>query len=288
MNRLTILGCILASLITNLFAQVPGQIAKTSQVLLPNGWKLSPAGRSLQLGDLPLNMQLSASGKLLAVTNNGQSTQSLQLIDPKSEHLLDEQIVGKSWYGLAFSHDEKKLYASGGNDNCILAFNIDGNKFGKADTIKLDAVWPKGKICPTGIAVNRANTILYAVTKEDSMLYVINPQSKQILKKVKLTAEAYSCVLSPDEKTLYISIWGGDKVAVYNTTSQQLTSSIVTQSHPNELLLNKKGNWLFVANANDNSVSVINTATRKVVESFSTTLYPLNRLYYQWACLIGR
>src|ERR1700710_1009393 len=91
-------------------AQVPGKIGQTDQVLLPNGWKLSPAGRSLQLGDLPLNMQLSASGKLLAVTNNGQSVQSLQLIDPKNEQLLDQKVVGKSWYGIAFSHDEKKLY----------------------------------------------------------------------------------------------------------------------------------------------------------------------------------
>ncbi|MCO5949106.1 hypothetical protein [Mucilaginibacter flavidus] len=58
-------------------AQTPGKIEQTGQVLLPNGWKLSPAGRGLPLGDLPLNIQLSASGKLLAVTNNGQSTQSI-------------------------------------------------------------------------------------------------------------------------------------------------------------------------------------------------------------------
>jgi YVTN family beta-propeller protein len=258
----------------HILAQLPGKIAQTDQVLLPNGWKLSPAGRSLQLGDLPLNMQLSASGKLLAVTNNGQSTQSVQLIDPKNEQLLDEKVVGKSWYGIAFSHDEKKLYVSGGNDNWILSLNINDNKFGSADTIKLGEPWPKAKICATGIAVDRKNERLYTVTKEDNSLYVINPQSKQIIKKIKLDAEAYACVLSPDEKTLYISIWGGNTVAVYNTETGQITGSINTESHPNELILDKKGTWLFVANANDNSVSVINTITKKVVESFSTTLYP--------------
>src|ERR1041385_4874395 len=115
------------------WAQHPGKIAKTGQVLLPNGWKLSPAGTSLPLGDLPLNIQLSASGRLLAVTNNGQSTQSVQLIDPKNEKLLDEKLISKSWYGLAFSHDEKKLYVSGGNDNRILGYHIANNKIGKAD-----------------------------------------------------------------------------------------------------------------------------------------------------------
>ncbi len=190
-------------------AQLPGKIARTGQVLLPNGWKLSPAGTYLPLGDLPLNIQLSASGKLLAVTNNGQSTQSVQLIDPVNERLLDEKVVGKSWYGLAFSHDGKTLYASGGNDNWIMAFRIENNKIEKADTIKLGLPWPINKICTTGIAVNKSNTLLYTVTKEDSSLYIIDLTTKKIKSKIKLAAEAYSCILSPDEKVLYISIWGG-------------------------------------------------------------------------------
>ena len=56
------------------------------KVMLPNGWSLSPAGRSLALGDLPLNIAVSASKKLIAVTNNGQSNQTLQLIDARKEN----------------------------------------------------------------------------------------------------------------------------------------------------------------------------------------------------------
>ena len=253
---------------------LPGKIEKTGQVLLPNGWKLSPAGRALPLGDLPLNIQLSASGKLLAVTNNGQSTQSIQLIDPKTEKQLDEKIMAKSWYGLVFSHDESRLYASGGNDNWIVAFHINNNHIGVADTIKLGKPWPKDKICPTGITVNKANTRLYTVTKEDSALYIINPTTLKIINRIKLAAEAYSCVLSPDEKTLYISIWGGEHVACYNTVRGEFTGSIKTGNHPNEILLNKNGTVLFAANANDNSVSVISTATHKTLEEISTSLYP--------------
>src|ERR1700753_1733500 len=132
------LCCIAASLFAlQVAAQLPGKNEQTGQVLLPNGWKLSPAGTWLQLGDLPLNIQVSSSGRLLAVTNNGQSVQSIQLIDPKNEKLLDEKVISKSWYGLAFSHDEKILYAGGGNDNLIVAYHIEGNKIGAADTIKL-------------------------------------------------------------------------------------------------------------------------------------------------------
>eukprot|EP01037_Dinobryon_pediforme_P008436 gene8436-8524_t len=273
MKLKSILFAAFALIFPRCFAQTPGKIAATGQVLLPNGWKLSPAGHGIALGDLPLNMQLSSSGKLLAVTNNGQSTQSVQLIDPKTEKLLDERVLGKSWYGLAFSHDEKKLYASGGNDNWILAFNIQHNRIGAADTIRLGTPWPNNKICPTGVTVNKSNTVLYTVTKEDSSLYVIDPVALKVSHHIKLAAEAYSCILSPDEKTLYISIWGGHEVSCYNTVTGAV-SHIKVGSNPNELLLNKNGSLLYVANANDNSVSVINTITHKTIEVISTVLYP--------------
>ncbi|MEJ7683075.1 MAG: hypothetical protein WKG06_35515 [Segetibacter sp.] len=58
---------------------------KPKTVKLPNGWSLSPAGRSISLGDLPLNIAVSPSKKYIAVTNNGQSVQSLQLINVRTE-----------------------------------------------------------------------------------------------------------------------------------------------------------------------------------------------------------
>ena len=76
-------------------------------ITLPNGWQLSPAGHSFPLGDLPLNIAVSPSKKLMAVTNNGQSTQSIQLIDVATEKIISSIIIAKSWLGLAFSSDEK-------------------------------------------------------------------------------------------------------------------------------------------------------------------------------------
>ncbi|RZM21222.1 MAG: hypothetical protein EOO88_33935, partial [Pedobacter sp.] len=275
MNLLKFACCLAALAITfTASAQTPGKIAQTEQVLLPNGWKLSPAGTSVPLGDLPLNMQLSSSGRLLAVTNNGQSTQSVQLIDPRSGKITDERTVAKSWYGLAFTKDEKQLYVSGGNDNWILNLELKEGKFVKSDTIKLGAVWPKGKIGPAGLVVNKTNTKLYVVTKEDSSVYVIDPSKKQVLKKIQLPAIAYSCLLSPDENRLYVSLWGGQAVAVVNTATSAIDQLIPVGNHPNELLLNKKGDYLFVANANDNTVSVVSTISNKVIEVISTTLFP--------------
>src|SRR3954463_12808382 len=83
------------------------------RISLPNGWSLSPVGKSLQLGDLPLNVAVSPTKKYFAVTNNGQSTQTIQLIDVANKKVLDNVVIPKSWLGLRFSGNEKYLYASG-------------------------------------------------------------------------------------------------------------------------------------------------------------------------------
>ncbi len=253
-------------------AQTPGKAEGNEQVLLPNGWSLSPVGRSLQLGDLPLNLQVSHNKKLIAVTNNGQSTQSIQLIDVKTEKVLDEKVIEKVWYGLQFNDKDDQLYVSGGNDNIILIYPVRNQKLLEADTIRLGKPWPV-KISPAGLALDDQNQLLYLVTKENNSLYIVDLKTKKTIKKISLGSEAYSCLLSPDKGTLYISLWGANKVALFNTKEQQLTDSLITQYAPNELLLNKKGDHLFVANGGDNSVSVFNTQTKNLVEIISSSVH---------------
>ena len=258
-------------------AQMPTASLESSlnkhRVTLPNGWQLSPAGRSFPLGDLPLNIAVSSSKKYMAVTNNGQSIQSLQLIDPKSEKVLHDVIIPKSWYGLVFSNDEKFLYASGGNDNRILKYAIINNKLLLKDSIILGKRWP-AKISPAGIQIDDEKKLMYVVTKENNSLYVINLSDKSIIKQLDLGKEGYACLLSADKTALYISSWGGDKVLVYDTKLKKMNGEIPVGDNPNELLLNKKGSLLFVANANDNSVSVIDISKRKVLEVLNTAMFP--------------
>jgi YVTN family beta-propeller protein len=270
---LPVICIILISSIVAIAQPTPYSNNLPATVTLSNGWHLSPAGRSLPLGDLPLNLVVSPSKKYLAVTNNGQSVQSLQLIDAKNEKVLYSEVIPKSWYGLKFSADEKFLYASGGNDNWILKYAITNKTLVLKDSIKLGEKWPV-KISPAGLDIDDANKLLYVVTKENNSLYIVDLNTKKILHRVHLTAEAYTCVLSSDKKELYISLWGGDKILVFDTYKKAMTDSIAVGDNPNDLCLTKKGTYLFVANANDNSVSVINVQQRKVIETFNTALYP--------------
>ncbi|MDE3145323.1 MAG: YncE family protein, partial [Bacteroidota bacterium] len=243
------------------------------RIKLPNGWSLTPVGKSIELGDLPLNIAVSKSKKIMAVTNNGQSEQTIQLIDAAKEVELDNIVIAKSWYGLKFSADEKYLYASGGNDNIILQYAIVNNKLKINDSIVLGKHWPE-KISPAGIEIDDAKQILYVVTKENNSLYVVDLKTKTITNKITLGAEAYSCLLSADKKILYISSWGGDKILLFDVNENKITNEIAVGDNPNEMVLNKNGKYLFVANANDNSVSVIDIKKQKVIETLNAALYP--------------
>jgi YVTN family beta-propeller protein len=246
------------------------------RIRLPNGWSLTPVGRSLPLGDLPLNIAVSLSGKYAAVTNDGQSVQSIQLFDAKAAIELDSVDIGTAWGGLVFSADERSLYASGGNDNWIIRYAIREGRLKNADTIVLGARLPN-KVSPTGIVLDEKRSLLYTVTKEDNSLYVVDLRTKKILRRLPIGGEGYTCLLSPDKKELYISIWGEKKILVYNTGSNLFTDSVMVGDHPNDLCLSHNGRILYVANANDNSVSVIDIRQRKVLETLNAAIYPDSR-----------
>ncbi|HXS38418.1 MAG TPA: beta-propeller fold lactonase family protein [Flavipsychrobacter sp.] len=258
-----------------LFAQTDwkkvGDSLAEHRIILPNGWALTPVGCSLPLGDLPLNIAVSPSGKYVAVTNNGVSEQTIQLIDVKKEKVLCNTVIPASWLGLKFSSDEHYVYASEGNANSIFKYEIKNDSLILADSIVLGRKWPE-KISPAGIDLYKDR--MYVVTKENNSLYVIDLASKKIIKQVPLGAEAYTCLLSPDHKLLYISLWGGDKILIYDTKDQTIADSIKVGRNPNDICFTKNGKYLFVANAVDNSVSVIDLEKRKVIETLNAALYP--------------
>ena len=245
---------------------------EANRILLPNGWQLTPVGTSLPLGDLPLNMTISHQQEWMAVTNNGQSKQSIQLINLQTRKIAHTVEIDKAWLGLRFSADDRLLYVSGGNDNRIIRYSIEQQQLQFKDSIVLGPSWPE-KISVAGIEVDDKRQLLYAVTKENNSLYVIDLTTKKILRRLQLPAENYTCLLSPDKKELYISSWGSAQLLVYSTQLNKLIAEISVGSNPNDLCLTKNGRFLFVANANDNSVSIIDIKKRKVLETVEASLF---------------
>jgi YVTN family beta-propeller protein len=248
-------------------------ILQANRVTLPNGWKLSPHGESIPLGDLPLHVAVSPNQKYVVVTNNGQSIQSLQLIDVISHQILDTKELPKSWYGLKVAADNKTVFVSGGNDNVILIFEIIAGRLVEKDKIPLTND-KKAVISPAGIEYDDATGLLYVVTKDNNSLYVIQTKTKSIVSVHALPAEAFTCLLNRKKDILYISVWGARQILPFQLKSKTFLPAISVGDHPNEMCLTKSGQFLYVANANDNSVSVIDTRLGKEIEVLNAALVP--------------
>ena len=96
----------------------PGPLGE-GVTLLPNGWRIAPAGRHLDVGDLPLAMALHPDGRHLVITNNGWSKPSLRVVDLKRREVIQKLPLDHAWLGLAWHPDGKRLYSSGAADNSI-------------------------------------------------------------------------------------------------------------------------------------------------------------------------
>ncbi len=92
--------------------------------LLPNGWKLRPAGEHLVLTDLPLNIAPLANGKHALVATSGFNKHRLSLVDLRTRKVLHSQEVHQSYFGLAVSPDERRVWWAGGGANLIHAYAL--------------------------------------------------------------------------------------------------------------------------------------------------------------------
>jgi YVTN family beta-propeller protein len=248
---------------------------------LPNGWRIAPAGRHTQIGDLPLNMVWSPDGRYLIVTNNGWSKPTLTVFDTQNFYTRSTVPVDHAWLGLAWHPDGKRLFSSGAAQNLINEFQWDGQALKQSGTIeiapprqRLTFETLKGSGFIGGIAITPDGSRLFAVHVFGTALSMIDIEHRAVLKTIELSAEPYSALVSADGKTLFVSLWGGSKILLFDTTTLEPTGEVGVGEHPNAMLQSKDGARLFVACANTNAVWVIDLASRKATEQIGVALYP--------------
>ncbi len=252
---------------------LPGRISD-NRVLLPNGWMLSPAGTSVQVGELPLNMDVTPDGRFLVVTNNGTKDQTLSVVDVRSWSVVQTVPLRKAWLGLRFIEKGTRLLISGGNDNRVGIYDFQEGRAVLSDSIVLGAPWPAQKIWAAGLDADDASHRAFVAGKENDSLYELDLHLRSVVDRISLPGKPYTCLVSHSTPLLYVSLWGSSSVALLDRNTLEPVAIIAVGNHPCEMLESPDGKRLFVANANDNTVSVIDVARKKVTETLSTALFP--------------
>jgi YVTN family beta-propeller protein len=249
--------------------------------LLPNGWKIAPAGRHIQIGDLPLNMIWSPDGRHIIVTNNGWSSPTLTVFDSATFQVKSTVPVDHAWLGLAWHPDGKRLFSSGAAQNAIYEFSWNGETLKPARQIQIarPVLQPKiddlkGSGFMGGIAVTPDGKRLFAVHVLGAAVSMIDLDRREVTKTIDLPAEPYAALVSADGRTLFVSVWGGAKVLLFDAWTLEPKGDVPVGEHPNAMLQSRDGRRLFVACANTNAVWVVALESLRATEQIGVALYP--------------
>ena len=267
-----------------LAAQKPGPIAGGYD--LPNGWRITPAGKSIPTEDMILNIVTAPDGKALIALHGGYNPHGLLVLDPAGEKVVQQIRLKSAWLGLAWSPDGTKLYASGGNASArteqqatkapVYVFGYNGGKLTDQPVATLDESIPHDKIYWSGIAHHPKKNILFAANRgtgpETGSVVVFDTTERQLVKRIPVEVNPYDAVLSPDALKLYVSNWASDSISVIDTETMEVENTLHACDNPNDLAMSKDGR-LFVACANENTVVAIDTKKGQGREKIVTAMH---------------
>ncbi len=242
--------------------------------LLPNGWKLTPAGSQIGVGNTPLNLIVSNDEKYAITSNSGLPINTLSVVDLSSLKEIQRVIINKTWIGLAFNEDNTKLFSSGGYNDLVYIYNFNEGKLQLKDSILIKKDYPKEIISVSGIAYWKEKNFLLVVSKESNSLYFVNLKNKQTVKKIPLKGKCYDVIINHSGKFAYVSVWEKASVAEIDLNKMVVTKFISVGNHPCNMEISGDDKRLFVTNANNNTTSVIDLIKKKETEKLLSALSP--------------
>ena len=236
---------------------------------LPNGLRLDPAGRSTDVGSLPLAMLPTPDGRHFVLLLNGYRDQGIQVIDRSTGAITQTIEQPAAFIGLAFSPDGKRLYASGGNEDVIYVYDWNAGSAKLARTLRLSSGrrGNRGWRYPAGIALSPDGTKLYAAENLGDSLAVVDLASSTVIQRLATEPYPYGVAVSPTGN-VYVSAWGGTTISVFSPSNGRLVSTarIPAGRHPSTLLMNRDGSRLFATSASTDRIAVIDTRINQVLK----------------------
>ena len=202
-------------------AEKPGPVGK-GVTLLPNGWRIAPAGSHLDVGDLPLAMAIHPDGKHVVITNNGWSKPS-RASSTSNGDAGDPEARARPRLARLLAPDGK-CPLSGAADNSIREVEGAATAWPPAAHHGPRRRKDEGRDQPGFMGGLPSPLTARHSTPPRSTARRSFPRSRKgsVVARQELPAEAYTAVLAPDQGALYVSVWGGAKIAVLHQDARAI------------------------------------------------------------------
>ncbi|MGZ4654604.1 alkaline phosphatase family protein [Oryzihumus sp.] len=246
----------------------------------PVGFRVTPAGDQTRLGDLPLTSALSPDGRHLLVSNDGQGTQSLQLVDA-ADHRVEQTIPYTSpeslYMGLAWSPDGQTAYASAAANSKVRVLHLQGGKLVEGTPLSLPTTNPAGEkvtLFPAGLAVTPDGKRLVVADQLGDAVSVIDTATGTS-STVPAGHRPLWTTVSKDGTKAFVTDQGASTVDVLDLTggAPNVTGQVKVGLHPNRSVLSPDGRTLYVSNSDADTVSEVDVATATVRRTLSLAPY---------------
>ena len=249
--------------------EMPG--LRPNDNLLFNGWGMTPAGEPVVLSDMPLKLIVSRDGKFLLAVSGGYNNTGLTILNTAEKRVVQFVPLKKSWNGLAFSQDGKRLLVSGGGSGLIHVFKYDNGKVTAEKSVR--AVPGSKDAFVAAIVVHPVTGKVYVCNEGEHEIVVLNGTTLALEAQIPVGQHPHTCVLGAGNVNLYVSNWGSRSVSIVDTQKGRRLQDVPVGLRPNDMTLARDGR-LFVACSGDNTVHVLDT---KIVEKVTPEATPERR-----------
>jgi YVTN family beta-propeller protein len=273
--------------------------AANAVVRTPAGWAVNPAGTEILVSpgvggfQGPLGTTLSPDGRLALSASSGATRfQTADLFDlasgARTSSVSFDGVLGESIFlGVVFSPDGTHAWASGGGENVVHTFSVQGDQL--TQTGDIPAPWfPAGMAyghTPLGDRIYVANNLGGPASQDNPpghQVTVIDPAANQVTGQIDLGVHREPLAIAFDRsgRKAYVTNWIGRSVSVIDTATQQKKYDILLSplydpmqaDHPNAIAANPARDEVYVANANSDTVSVIDTKRDKLAATLHVGL----------------
>ncbi|HWD41590.1 MAG TPA: hypothetical protein VG944_22295, partial [Fimbriimonas sp.] len=223
--------------------------------ILPNGWRLTPAGKTTPLpGDMPGNILVLKGGRRALVNTCGYHDHSLDLVDIPTGKVVQSIPFNRSWVGLALNHKGEVLVSGGlgdGGNEAVHRISV-GDRLTAERGFSLTGIQPKEQFVSSILTIGD-RTVLLNIQSDEVLL--LDGAGHEIA-RAKVGYRPFGAALSPDGSTLAVSNWGDKSVTLLDSKTLRHKQTIRTRAMPSVLKYSPDGR-LFVSESGSNTVAVI-------------------------------
>ncbi|MCS6951911.1 MAG: bifunctional YncE family protein/alkaline phosphatase family protein [Bryobacterales bacterium] len=242
--------------------------------LLPDGWRLRPAGRETPLDTLPMAATATPDGRYLLVLHSGTNPASVAALATSDGSELSRITLPDAWLGLALDPKGTHVYAGGGAEAAVFELSLTAGRLAWSRTFPLV---PRDRRTARDfagdVAVSPDGRLLYVAELFQNTIAVLNPQTGMVVERFRTGRRPFRILFHPDGKSLFVTSWADGSLFHHEAESGRLIERLRLAAHPTDMIWappapSEAGGEaslarIFVAASNTNSIQVVGVTDSK-------------------------